>query len=281
MKATIKMLVVVDLKVDLKIDYLDDVKVALERQRDDYREATDDDLDVIWDILPQDLSNLSWVEYGYGKDNYGVDIGWLKNDIQTKPDYYSVAYVIDESNWTKKGNQGIWGWSISLPNQSHIQLVKGQKGKVTSMYYTFLMELMHSWDNLYFKVTRKRLEDVFMVSNYDEDIIHGRLPEYDAFKYVDVIRKMKDILIDLFRINKQTKPMYGQLIKDPSGNGKVWFVRKKRKSHVDNSEFLKFVWRWEEVKTISKDKFDAMEVVGPIGFKISFLQQIIKIIKKS
>jgi len=260
MKATIKLLVV----VDTAITYLDQVEEALEKQRQDYLNGTDNELDITWIIKRQDLSGLNWIEYGYGKDNYGVEIKWLENDVKDKIGTYSIAYVIDENNWTDKGNQGIWGWSISLPDTVHIQLIKGMKGNVTAMYWTFLMELMHSWDNLYFKITRKRLEDVFMVSNYDEDIIHGKLPEYDAFQYIEVIRKMKDILIDLFKISNKT--MYGILVKGHPNRDKIYFVRKHKRHHINSAELLTTLFKWDEVISISREKWDKLEVGEPIGF---------------
>jgi len=277
MTAKIKLTIV----IDSKIDYIDDIEAALEKQRDDYREATDNELDIEWNIVTQDLSNLDWIEYGYGKDNYGVHTGWLSKDAKNK-DGYSVVYVIDKSNWTTKGNQKIWGWSVNIPDVTHIQLIKGQKGAVTSMYYTFLMELMHSWDNTYFKITRKRLESIFMVENYDEDIVHGGLPEYTTYKYIDIIRKMKDILLDIFKDTMvKEEDMIGRLIKGHPDPNKIYWVRKRTKHHINSPEFFESIWNWEDVQTMSKEKFNKLEEGAPIGFlsKRSIIRKLNELIK--
>lgn len=202
MKAKIKLLIV----VDTAIDYLSDVEKALEKQRQDYLTGTNGEVDIVWEIIRQDLSNLNWVEYGYGNDNYGLDIKWVKGDTANIADSYedkidSVAYVFDWNSWTTKGNQ-IWGWNLGIfYNGYQVQLVKAGRGAIQAMYYTFLMELMHAHNDFYRRATGKRLEDIFNdVALWDEDIVHARHDDYEVFKYIPVIRQMKDILIDLFKI---------------------------------------------------------------------------------
>jgi len=58
----------------------------------------------------------------------------------------------------------------------------------------------------------------------------------------------------------------GQLIKDPSGNGRVWFVRRGYKCNVTDSGLLSMVWSRDEVNTMSKKKFDTLILGKPIGF---------------
>ena len=263
-KPTIKILVV----VDTEIDYLPDIETALEKQRRDYVTATDNELEVEWQIIRQDLFDLQWIEYGYGQNNYGVSTRWLYADQKEKESdpalwgFYSIAYVIDESNWTTQGNQGIWGWSIGPAEQTLIQLIKGMKGRVTAMYWTFLMELMHSWDDTYFKVTRKRLESVFMVQDYDEDIVHGRLPEYTSFQYLPVLRKMKDILLDIFvntmlrLVKTEARPETYAVV----GDEKYWIVPEGmlHKGHT-------ILWDETRIETISDQELASLKEGGVFG----------------
>ena len=209
MKATIILLVV----VDTAITYLNQVEEALELQRADYLSGTDQELDIVWEIKRQDLSNLNWIEYGYGKDNYGLDTNWVKKDTQkiytsANNSIHSVAYVFDWYSWTDKGKQNIWGWNLGRfypdNNGYQVQLIRAGNNNIKAVYYTFLMELFHAIDDFYYRATHKRLEEFFNVTDFDEDIVHARHDDYEIFKYVPAIRQMKDILIELFTINNKT-----------------------------------------------------------------------------
>jgi len=72
----------------------------------------------------------------------------------------------------------------------------------------------------------------------------------------------------------------GQLVKHPFCPSEIYFVNQGKRAHVDDDKFLSFAWDWRDVTIMSKEKFDALEEVSPIGFKKSFLQQIIDLITK-
>lgn len=272
MKATIKLLII----KDTAIDYIFQIEEDLEKQRADYLEGSDGDVDISWEIIEQDLSNLNWIEYGYGANNYGVSPAWLTEDTKNRPDVYSIAYVFADRNWTRLGNQNIWGWSVGFYNNRHVQLIRGSQNNVDSLYKTFLMELMHSFNEYAKDRIGANFNELFKVSNWDEDVVHARHPDWELFKYVPVIRIMKDVLIELFKV-KTTETMIGKLVRDPLGGGKVWFVRGKYKHHVRSSAFLDRLWGWDQLTSMSKSRFDALETGEPIGF--TGFKSIISIIK--
>jgi len=278
-KAKIRLLVI----VDTKVDFLDEVEKALEMQRRDYLEGSGGEVDVVWEIKRQDLSNLPWREY-WG-NNYGVSAQWVREDtakIREKhgSDFDSIAYVIDWDNWTTEGNGWIWGWNLGTfypdRNGYQVQLIKAGRHSLKALYYTFLMELFHAHDDFYYRATGKRLETIFNVTDFDEDVVHALHDDYQVFKYIPVIQEMKDVLVDLFRIKEEKQSMYGELFNDPSGNGKVWFVRNGKRSHANNSKFLAFVWDWKEVKEISREDFALLEETAPVGFEQDFKSSWIK-----
>jgi hypothetical protein len=209
MKAEIKLLVI----IDAAIDYLPQIEEALEKQKQDYLTATQGEVDVSWIIKRQDLSHLPWMEYGYGADNYGISTAWIRQDTsQISGDYYSIAYVIKDTNWTTQGNKAIAGWSVGFYSGYHVQLIKGFGNNVEANYRTFLMELMHSWNEYSMAKLGTDFNKLFSVLNWDEDVVHGRHPDYTVFKYIPVIQKIKDILIQLFIINNKTMT-WGQINK--------------------------------------------------------------------
>ena len=296
MKAKINLLAI----VDTKIDFLDQVKEALEMQRQDYLKGTDGDVDIETTIIREDLSGLSWVEY-WG-NNYGVNINWIREHtgpIKEKygEEIHSIAYVIDWNNWTKKGNQNIWGWNLGkfYPDEDgyQIQLVRAGRNSVQAMYYTFLMELFHAMDDFWYRATRLRLEEIFNVTDFDEDVVHARHPDYEVFKYIPAIRQMKDALIELFRIKQKYMEdvilVFDPLTEKGSKDRKIYRLNNElmQRAHLNNPEYFEFTYgakAWAAVSEISKEEFFFYREVGPAGFeqdfKSSWLQQIIKLISK-
>lgn len=198
--AAIKLLVVVDETIaDLR-----KIEQALQLQNNDYLAGTDGELEVRHEIVRANLSGLPWSDY-WG-NNYGVNWWWIEQETQKRVGVgaYSIAYVIDDSNWTRQGNQNIWGWHTGKHNGFQVQLIRyGEQNSVDWPYKTFLMELAHSWDNLYERVISKQIEELFGVADFDEDIIHGRAnPPWVVFQYVPVFKVLKQFLTNYFRIKK-------------------------------------------------------------------------------
>ena len=66
------------------------------------------------------------------------------------------------------------------------------------------MELIHSFNEYAKARLGVNFNTLFEVSNWDEDVIHARHEDYEVFKYIPVIRQMKDLLIELFKIKDIT-----------------------------------------------------------------------------
>jgi len=293
-KAQIKLLVF----VDTNIDFLPQVIEALELQRQDYLKGTDGEVDVVWEIVRRDLSNLSWIEY-WG-DNYGVNTNWIGEDTKKIRQEYgldidSVAYVFDWNSWTTKGNQYIWGWNLGnfYPdgNGYQVQLIKAGRNSQKALYYTLLMELFHAHDDFYYRATGKRLETMFNVTDFDEDVVHARHEDYEVFKYVPVIQQMKKVLIELFKVQlKEEDMIFGKLAYDPAQphgtkDRKVWFLNAetKERSHVNGPGSLEHIFgrdAWNRVDTILESEFAQYTEVSSIGFKSAFWGQFINLINK-
>ena len=288
-KATIRLLII----IDTAIDYENQIISALNMQRQDYLKGADKDIDIVWQFKRQDLSNLNWIEYGYGKNNYGVNTAWIIEDTKNRPDVYSIAYVINNSNWTRKGNL-IHGWSVGFYNGHHVQLIRGYKNNVEAMYRTFLMELIHSFNEYAKARLGVNFNALFDVYNWDEDVIHAEHPDYKLFEYISVIEKMKPILIELFKI-KQVETMYNvHLVFDPhtekgSKDRKIYRLNFEtmERAHLNNPEYFNFTYgkgAWADVEEISKEEFTFYKEVGPAGFeqdfKSNWLQQIVNLIKR-
>ena len=290
MKAQVKLLII----VDTAIDYLSQIEKSLEMQRKDYLVGTEGDVDIVWDIKRQDLSGLNWIEYGYGKNNYGVSPAWISQDTsEIKGEYYSVAYVIKDTNWTKKGNLYISGWSVGFYNGYHIQLVKGYKNNIEANYQTFLMELIHGFNEYSVSRLGVNFNTLFNVRNWDEDVIHAEHPDYELFEYISVIEKIKPILIELFKINEKNMEdiilVFDPLTEKGSRDRKIYRLNKElmQRAHLNNPDYFTFTYgkeAWENVGEISKEEFYFYREVGPAGFeqdfKSSWLQQIIKLFSK-
>ena len=153
------------------------------------------------------------------------------------------------------------------------------------MANTFRMELAHALDNFAYRDLKINLSEFFGVQSYDEDIIHARHPDYTVFKYIPVIREMKKVLIDLFKIQLINKDMFGRLIYDPYTPGKVWFLNSEdhTKSHVDDDTYLEHVFgkdAWSTIGAIIEAEFDQYKEVSPIGFKLNFIEALIKLIRR-
>ena len=63
---------------------------------------------------------------------------------------------------------------------------------------------------------------------------------------------------------KDNKNMYGSLIKGHPDPTKIFFVRKGVRHHILSSEFLSAVWTWEDVRSISRSKWDKLKEGEPV-----------------
>lgn len=247
---------------DTVIDYQSQIEEALNLQRQDYLAGTDGELDVSWEIIEQDLSNIEWVEYGYGKGNYGVNRAWLFSDTSFKTqDVYSIAYVVDNSNWTKKGNP-IYGWAAGFFNGYQVQLIRGYQNNVDALYRSFLMELIHSFNEYAKARLGVNFNTLFDVPNWDEDVIHARHEDWDLFEYVPVIRKIKDILLQLFKEDML------KVVVDK--NKDQWIIGQDGKSRkIVNLPMRKDLIAAGVIEDASPEKVD--EVLNPINVEWGLL----------
>lgn len=168
------------------------------------REQYSSVINVYWDFEYKDLSELDWIEYGYGKDNYGVNTNWIKKDVARIKDqrpggyeYDCVVYFIDQSNWTDKGN-AIWGWNLGLFYSNYqVQLVQARDYN-RGVELTLKMEVAHSLDNFIHEELGIDLSKFFNVPSFDEDIIHGRHNDWKIFEYAPAIQRMSELLKAVF-----------------------------------------------------------------------------------
>ena len=235
LEAVIKMLVV----VDSKVDFMAEVVEALDTHRNEYVVATSGKVSLHTEIIREDLSGLPWSRY-WG-DYWGVNTGWIgKRAEEIRKEYGdkfdSIVFIIDWDNWTQKGYQGILGWNLGVfypdGNGYQIQLIKAGRHSVKALYLTLLMELFHAHDDFYRRATGKTLEQYFGVSDFDDNIVHGMAHQdeilsqeesvrmfgsgYDRWDYKPAFKAMTEIFIKLFRINSPTKDMQLQRLTETS-----------------------------------------------------------------
>lgn len=211
----IKLLVILDEKISEDASYKDEINNALILQNEEYKLATEGNIQIEHIFSQQNLSSVPWVDYWGG--NYGFSYSWLQQDTKNRGDFYSIAYVIDDEHWSKLGmTSGIWGWHAGFFNGYSIQLIRAQKGSVkyvpalgktaSTVFFGFYEELMHSWDDLLYSRLQVDLDTFFGVTDYDETIVHGADTKdtWLRWRYQEAIKKIEPFLIQLFN----EKPMY-------------------------------------------------------------------------
>lgn len=199
----IRLLCVVD---EASRSKLDKIKDALEQMKADYEVV--EGLTVDWHIEYEDFSRLDWVKYNPGYDDgetyLGVDFSFIvKRAKETKnrfgERYDCLVLIIDEEHW-KQGTQTVWGWNLGQFFSGYqVELVMARES-TRDMYLILAMEIFHAMDNFIFRELGENVSDFFEVESFDEDVVHGRHPEYVAFKYRPPIRKMGQLLLDTFTI---------------------------------------------------------------------------------
>lgn len=149
-----------------------------------------------------DLSQVPWVEYPYMgiKDLYGFDLNWVRNycNLLWKIEngkYDSVVFAVDETNW-KEPNKA-WGWNLGQWfNDYQVQMVR------VSPYLDlgFRMEIAHNLDQFINRELGVNLNKLLSISDWDEDIIHGRMtnPNNPYLYYERWFGKIGDLLVKTF-----------------------------------------------------------------------------------
>ena len=232
----IKLLIV----LDKSIMYPEQISEGLALQRQDYEASG---IAVTEKFQVQDLSDLKWVEYD-GQGHYGVDWAWLKEQTKDKKEFYSVAFVFHDENWSRLGmTSEIWGWSAGFFNGVHVQLIRVKKDRVIALdgvvrigtYYAFSMELMHSW-NEYIQskmgMSQNEFNNLFN-ADFDEGVVHGKTPPWRRYQYRPVIEILKPYLLKFFKTMLK--------LERQKGRREVFAVINGRNYYMSGEAFADFV----------------------------------------
>ena len=209
------------------------VKDAFNLVNQDYAKGTHNKVALEPTWIYDDLSNLNWIEYGYGKNNYGVDPAWIKKDTVYRQKVYGdsvdcVMYFIDNIHWTSLGDQSVYGWSLmAFYSGFQIQLIR-VANTIRSSKLTISMELTHALDN-FADVQGKSLEKLFQVSNFDEDIVHNSDFWYNGYKAQ--LTQIEDVLFKLF-LQKEQKFVIIELLKKIVELYRLMIINRKKPQPV-------------------------------------------------
>lgn len=209
-KSCLKILIL----VDTAHTSTSNLNTALEAEKAEIEASTGGETTTSWEFRPYDLSNCPWQIYGnysFGQA-WGPSFAWIEQELKKiqlsdKDKFNFVQFVFDESHWgTQSSTLSVFGYSLNqfipnpLPNYS-VQIVRSRNNASwTGLKKTFDMELAHSFDN-FAQIIGLNLNTLFGVTDFDEDVIHGRDPRYPVFQYGQVYAKLKDVLFNkLFKI---------------------------------------------------------------------------------
>lgn len=149
----------------------------------------------------QSFENVGWEDYWGDGESFGLDRAWiaLQNKRirkQSGEEFASVVYLVDPSNWKA---QGIGGWNLGrFFSGMSAQIAKGYN-TVRSTHLVLSMEVAHALNEQVYRELGIRLKDVFGVKDWDYEIVHGEHPDYTAFQYQPVFKRIADLLLRTFQ----------------------------------------------------------------------------------
>lgn len=187
-------------------NYQNKILEAIANLNEDYMISTDNELEIEVDFEFMDLAHAPWDFYV--NKAMGLGFNFIKNYTKSlwnkhRYDYDCVVFVIDDRNWHEPTT---YGWNLGrFFNNYSVQLVRGNT-IVDWLTKTFQMEFAHSLDEFYslynFGRTIEKYLNLPAGWDFDNAIVHGELPPYKPFEYRDTIKKLKNVLIRIFRIRR-------------------------------------------------------------------------------
>lgn len=188
------------LVIDENITNLEKVRKSFDMMFEDYKQGTDGLVGIEAKESRHDFDGVPFELY-WG-ENWGLHRGWINQETKdfqkTHPYFDCVMFVIDNENWTKEGNQRIYGWNMArFYNGYQVQQVRFNNAKSDIfLYRTMLMELTHSLDNFIKKELGKDLNKIFGVKDFDKDIVHNKEMFYAGYR--DQLKVIKNELFQVF-----------------------------------------------------------------------------------
>ena len=191
---TFRLHIIADKKVEERVQVLLD---ALELTKKDYEVV--EGLTLSWDIEYVNFDNLVWETY-FGTSK-GIDRGYISKENrrvkrQHGERFASVIYAVDPVNW---GAPGIGGWNLG-------RFYSGMSAQIVRVYanlspntQVLQMEIAHCLNEQVYQELGIKLKDELGVGDWDFKVVHGLHPDYEAFKYQPVFRKIADLLLRTFQ----------------------------------------------------------------------------------
>jgi len=186
--------------VDTPLENATNIDEALVLHGQDILDATDKEVLSVWEKIDFDFTGAPWEEYSPGYK--GPAISWVTNVVKDLPNKPFIQLVIDDSHW----DSVVYGWNLgrffsNSEGRSQVQVIKNWPTRQTpSLKKTFDMEIAHAFDNWieYLEKDFGLFERLFGVTDFDEDVIHGRDQRYPVYQYKPVYAKIKEYLIKHF-----------------------------------------------------------------------------------
>lgn len=232
----IRILCVLDLWTDFE-----NVRVALDKVREDYETGTENKVSLSFVTQNSDFTGIPFEDY-YG-GNYGVSREWIRKFAKERFTMFGdtidcIMLFIKDKNWTLSGNRNIWGWNLGeFFSGYQIQLIR-MKEKEGNLPYDYVnrwnrltvsMELAHSLDNMA-DAKGISLENIFGVLDFDEDIVHNQTMWHNGYR--DQLRIIADSLVKMFQV-RETKLKIIELL------GKLVELLRMKLSKVESEPIIR------------------------------------------
>jgi len=145
------------------------------------------------------LPGLVWIEKDTDPADALTEDGdinhpWIKKTMNQYNEYYKgtidlTNFYIDSADWTRDGSFGVnLGKTY---NGSQICIVKRRR----RWYDTAEHEFWHAINDYIYIHTGIRLDTVFNVADFDEDIVHARAPGREEYEYDDLYDKVEPYFV--------------------------------------------------------------------------------------
>ncbi|WP_457635803.1 hypothetical protein [Persephonella sp.] len=225
-----KQLIVLDKKIANDPEHMKYLMSALELEKEDFKSI---DIEIKNDFQEKDLYYIDWVKTN--ENYYRPSFRWVDVNTQGKQGYHTVAFVIDESNWSFQGeNKKIGGWQLGEYNGVYVQIIRSKKnwyymsptGRKPVVYTALIEEVMHFLDDIIRRDLKISLDKKYGF-DFDEMVVHAKHPNYKRWQYKKALKELKQLLLKIF------KNMY-DLFRDPENPKEVYAFKNGVKRHIVN-----------------------------------------------
>lgn len=182
---------------------------------EEFKKLVNRSIPTTFTVEERDLSNIPWDTFPVnGYEKTAISTKWWKPIAERI--WKSAGYKVDAlmcfvsiQNWRNTKEKPLWGMHYGTVYHSYeMSMTKLRRGYENTAWH----ELLHKLDDIIYTELGVRLEQIFDVEDFDDDVVHGRDARYVYTRYPQHNSQILDTIRPYLMKALEKRRMKGTLI---------------------------------------------------------------------